>query len=83
MEVDKQVTRDSVFEHIVFSNDNPWEALALAIILSGFKTRDKKFFLSRWAEDLFSVLNIEGPPHLYYAAYCSTHKEVDTECRDE
>lgn len=83
MEVDEQVTRDSAFEHIVFSNDNPWEALALAIILSGFKTRDKKFFSSRWAEDLFSGLDIKGPPHLYYAAYCSTHKEVDTECRDE
>lgn len=83
MEVDEQMTRDSKFGHIVFMNDNPWEALALAIILSGFKQRDKKFFMSKWAEELFSGLNIKGPPHLYYAAYCSTHKEVDTECRDE
>lgn len=83
MEVDEQVTRGSGFEHIVFSNDNPWEALALTIILSGFMQRDKKFFMSSWAEELFSGLNIKGPPHLYYAAYCATHKEVDTECRDE
>lgn len=77
------MTRGSNFGHIVFMNDNPWEALALAIILSGFKQRDKKFFMSKWAEELFSGLNIKRPPHLYYAAYCSTHKEVDTECRDE
>ena len=77
MEVDEQVSRDSDFEHIVFLNDNPWEALGLAIILSGFKTRDKKFFLSRWAEDLFNGLNINGPPPLYYAVYCSTHKDGD------
>lgn len=77
------MTRDSAFEHIVFSNDNPWEALALAIILSGFKTRDKKFFMSSWAEELFSGLNIKGPPPIYYAAYCSMHKEVDTECQAE
>lgn len=77
------MTRSSDFEHIVFLNDDPWEALALAIILSGFKQRDKKFFLSEWAEELFSCLNIKGPPYMYYAAYLSAHKEVDTECRDE
>lgn len=61
-------------DSIIFGTTDPWERLGLAIILSGMRDRDDKFFYSDWAATLFHNLCIKGDPVLYYQAWVFQHR---------
>ena len=66
-----QSTRD----HIIFDCKDPWERLAMAIIMDGLRSHDMEYFYSDDCAALFHALGIHGDPILYYAAYINQRKE--------
>lgn len=64
----------SIWDHIIFDCKDPWERLAMAIIMDGLRAHDKEYFYSDACADLFCALGIRGDPFLYYAAYISRRK---------
>ena len=64
----------STWEQIIFDCKDPWERLAMAIIMDGLRSHDKKYFYSDACANLFHALGIHGDPILYYAAYINQRK---------
>ncbi len=62
------------WDRIIFDCKDPWERLAMAIIMDGMRRHDKEYFNSDACENLFHALGIRGDPILYYAAYINQRK---------
>lgn len=63
-----------IWNHIIFACKDPWESLAMAIIMNGMREHDKEYFYSDACANLFRALGIRGDPILYYAAYINQRK---------
>ena len=61
-------------EHIILDCKDPWERLAMAIIIDGLRSYDKEYFYSDDCANLFRALRIRGDPILYYTAYINQRK---------
>lgn len=62
------------WDRIIFDCKDPWERLAMAIIMDGLRSHDKEYFYSDDCANLFYALGIYGDPILYYAAYINQRK---------
>lgn len=56
--------------------DDPMIYLACAIVYSGVKYKDDKFFRSEWAKIIFNGLGIEADPLDWYHMIMNKKKEM-------